>query len=290
MARSRSDLLALTRKLDEVLPGKRAGVAKLLAGQMDDAMMDAATKSGVSGLPQQLRVAQTLTREMHEKLESDLVKKIIETGRPEDIAAYVKQGGLQDIRHLNSLLSKPQQRMVQAQILRDALNGAIDPTTKVFDPGKFITSIKTLGEHRGQEIFGGQNYSNVEQTARLLSKLRVSSGAGMAAGMHNWTYMRAPAGSAAAVLVGIITGRPIEGAGVGAGIAGAMAVETATLRGLAKAITNPAKSARVVHYLELATRKAPYAVYGLAKLIGDDEEPSTLPQIKDPVKQLTPLQ
>jgi len=282
MGMVRSDLLALTRKLDEVLPGKRAGVAKLLASQMDEAMMDAARR-GSSGLDTQLRVAQTLTRDMHEKLESDLVKKIIETGRPEDVAAYVKQGGLQDIRNLNSLLTKPQKRMMQAQIVRDALTGAIDQNTKVLDPAKFVSAIDSLGEQRGQEIFGGQNYSNVRQTAKLLSKLRSSGGGGMAAGLHNWTYLAAGPSALAA----LVFGRPEAAAATAAGLG----AETVALRGLAKAMTNPAKSARVLHYMQLAAHGAPYAIYGLSKLIDSENGPEPLPPLEaNDYKQLTAIQ
>lgn len=279
MGMARSDLLAVSRKLDEVLPGKRAGVAKLLSKQMDDAMMDAARK-GPTGLDTQLRVAQTLTHDMHERLESDLVKKIIDTGRPEDIAAYVKQGGLQDIRHLNSLLTKPQQRMVQAQVVRDALNGAIDQNTRVLDPNKFVAAINGLGEQRGQEIFGGQNYSNVQQTARLLSRLRSGSGGGMAAGLHNYTYLFAGPSALAA----LVFGRPEAAAATAAGVG----AETVALKGLAKAMTNPAKSARVLHYMQLAAHGAPYAIYGLSKIVDSENGPDPLPPLENKeYKQLT---
>jgi hypothetical protein len=282
MGMARSDLLAVGRKLDEVLPGKRAGVAKLLAKQMDDAMMDAA-RGGPSGLDTQLRVAQTLTRDMHERLESDLVKKIIDTGRPEDIAAYVKQGGLQDIRHLNSLLTKPQQRMMQSQIVRDALDGALDQSTKVLDPNKFVASINSLGEQRGKEIFGGQNYDNIRQTAKLLSRLRSEGGGGMAAGLHNYTYLAAGPSALAALVFGRPEAAALTTLGVG--------TETVALKGLAKAMTNPAKSARVLHYMQLAAHGSPYAIYGLSKIVDSENGPDPLPPLENKeYKQLTAVQ
>jgi hypothetical protein len=263
MARSRSDLLAISRKLDEVLPGKRAGIAKLLAKKMDDSMMKAAEDSGISGLPDQIRVANTMTREMHEKFESDLVKKIMESGKPEQVAAYMKSGGLQDIRHLNSLLDPVAQRRVQAAVVQDAFTEAFDPVTKELDPGKFARNIHSLGRERGQELFG-ENYDNVRQVADLLAKLGPQTGAGMAAGMHNWTYMRAIPVAGAAALFGHPEAGAIMLGGVGA--------ETIFLRKVASALTNPARSARTLHYLALAAHGAPYAVYGLARVVANEGE------------------
>jgi hypothetical protein len=269
MADSRSDLLAITRQLDEALPGKRAGMAKLLAKKMDGAMMDAAEQSGITGLPQQIRIANSLSAEMHRKFEQDLLTKILDTKKPEVIAGYIKKAGLQEIRDMNATLDEPTRRLVQSHVVADSLVKAFDEKTKQLNPQAFSKAIHSIGDERGKELFGPANWDSVRQMADMVG--RVGSGrAGIGssgASLHNWTYLVAlPAALSAAVF----------GRGEAAmATAGTMAMETYTLRKLAQAITNPAKSARVVHYLQMGARGAPYAIYGLAKLVGGEADEAT---------------
>jgi hypothetical protein len=269
MADSRSDLLAITRQLDEALPGKRAGMAKLLAGKMDQAMQDAAEHSGITGLPEQIRIANGLSKEMHRKFEQDLMTKILDTKKPELIAGYIKKAGLQEIRDMNATLDAPTRRLVQSHVVADSLVKAFDEKTKQLNPQAFSKAIYAIGDERGKELFGAANWESVRQMADMVGK--VGSGrAGIGssgASLHNWTYLVAlPAALSAAVF----------GRGEAAmATAGTVAMETYTLRKLAKAITNPAKSARVIHYLQMGARGAPYAVYGLAKLVGGEADEPT---------------
>lgn len=260
MASSRSDLLAIGRKLDEVLPGKRAGIAKLLANKIDEAMLEAARNSGISGLETQVRAANALTREMHRKFDQQLITKIVESKQPELISSYAKTAGLQEIRDLNALLSPPQRRLVQSQMVRDVLKGAVDEGSKQLDPQKFANGIYALGEHRGKEIFG-VNYASVKQLADLMDRIKPTTGSS-GAGLHNWFFLRSlPAAGGAALF-----GHPLAAAGIITGVGG----ETIFLRKLASAITNPAKSAQVVRYMQMGLRGAPYAVNGLVNVIADE--------------------
>jgi hypothetical protein len=53
-----------------------------------------------------------------------------------------------------------------------------------------------------------------------------------------------------------------------------MGVETAFMRGLAKAITNPARSAKVLSYLAMAAHGSPYALSGLIRYVTSDDSES----------------
>lgn len=262
MAKSRSDLLAVSRNLDAILPGKRAGIAKLLAEQMDKSMIDAAQRSGISGLVDQVRVANTMTREMHRVFEQNLITKIMESKNPEVIASYLRTGGLQELRDLNALLSDPQRRVVQSQILKDSMMRSTENGAKPMEPQKLAKDIHDLGEERGRLIFG-KNYDSIRQVADLMTKIKSSSAGGGASALHNWAYLSAAPTAGMAVA----TGHP----GTAAAVAATTGAETVFMRKLAKAMTNPAKSARMVHYLRLGARGAPYAAYGFSKLIEDNE-------------------
>lgn len=255
MARSRSDLLALGRRLDEALPGKRAGMAKLLASTIDDSMQRAAENSGISGLPEQVRAANGLTREMHRKFEQDLITKIMDSKKPEMITGYVKSSGEQELRDMNEVIKPAERKMIQSQVVQDALTEA--KTDGKFDPRKFAKTIQQFGDNRGQILFG-QNWDSVRQVGDLMGRIGGSGKTGMASSLHNWAYM----GAAIAAGTGHVT--PLA----------AMAPEAAFLHGLAKAITNPAKSAKVLSYMAMAAHGAPYAVNGLIHYVTEDEEPS----------------
>lgn len=263
MAKSRSDLLSLSRKLDEALPGKRAGIAKLLVKDMDAAITDAAASSGISGLPEQVKVANALTKEMHRKFEQNLVTKILDSKSPEMVTGYVKQSGLQELRDVNALLPAEQRSAMQAGVIRDLLKESIDPAKGMLVPGKFASGFRELGDERAQELFG-RNYAPVKQLSDLLAKVNPKGVSGIMSSMHNWTYLAA----GPTALLTAASGKPEAALAT----VGALAAETVFMRKLAKAITNPAKSARVVHYMQLGMHGAPYAVFGLAKLVNSESD------------------
>jgi hypothetical protein len=170
---------------------------------------------------------------------------------------------------MNATLDEPTRRLVQSHVVADSLVKAFDEKTKQLNPQAFSKAIHSIGDERGKELFGPANWDSVRQMADMVG--RAGSGrAGIGssgASLHNWTYLVAlPAALSAAVF----------GRGEAAmATAGTMAMETYTLRKLAQAITNPAKSARVVHYLQMGARGAPYAIYGLAKLVGGEADEAT---------------
>jgi hypothetical protein len=279
VADSRSDLLSLGRKLDEALPGKRAGMAKLLAEEMDKSMMTAAQKSGISGLETQVRVANSLNREMHRKFEQKLMTSILDSKNPELLAGYLQKAGLSEIRDFNSLLTKPQQRLMQSQIVREALR---DTSGKMRPPMEFAQHFNKIGESRAKEIFGA-NYAPLKKLADTLGKIGDEKKGGMAAMFHNYQYLFSSLGAPLA----LATGHPLGAAA----IAGKMGIETVATRKLARVLTNPAKAARTVDLIQRGLHGAPYAVYGLGKLVTMEDDPEqeypvpAIPRPPDPIAQ-----
>lgn len=278
MAKSRSDLLALGRKLDEALPGKRAGIAKLLAGEIDESMISAAEKSGIPGLPEQVRAANAMNKEMHRKFEQKLITTILDSKNPEMVAGYVRKAGLSDLRDMNALLKEPERRMLQSQVVREVMR---DQTGALRTPADFAKHFEDIGEERAKEIFG-RNYEPLRNLARTLSKVGEEKGVGQAATLHNWSYMMSFPTAAGA----LVMGHPIGAAAT----LGTVGVETVFMRKLARVLTNPAKAARAVDLMQRGLRGAPYAVYGLSKLVTMEDDPEQeypVPGIPRPPNPIT---
>jgi hypothetical protein len=271
MAKSRSDLLALTRKLDEALPGKRAGAAKLLSSAMSDSMMAAAKSSGNKGLPEMIEAANSYTAEMHRMFEQALVKKSLDTGKTETISAMVRNGGLQEIRDIYKLLPAVTKQNLKANIVQDMLEKTMDKSGNI-NTKQFVSVFNKLGEPRAKEIFGS-NYASVKEMADIFGKIK-TGGSGEAAGLFN---------------IGIVVEALVSPTSLArkVGIYGGV-------YGLAKAITNPAQSAKVLSVLSKAAHVAPYAATGAYAVAfpGKDEKQakSLPPKDEKQAKSLPPIE
>lgn len=263
MQHSRSDLLAISRKLEEVLPGKRAGIVRQLIGGLDSSLERAADNSGIPKLGEKVREANRLTFENHRRFEQQLVRKVLDSSKPEQISGFVRKAGLQEIRDIQGMLTPPQQRMMAAQVAKDLIREGMD-ASGTMSPYQFAKKFDAIGAERGKQIFGAA-YPGMKQLADTLLKLGSGkTGDISAASLHNWSFMAA----GPSALVAMASGHP----DIAAATAGALGAETMVLRGFARAITNPAKSAKVARLTVAAIRGAPYAGDALRRLITSPEE------------------
>ena len=284
MKDSRSDLLALSRNLEEALPGKRAGIVKKLIGSIDAAMEDSAQSSGIPGLLEKFRTANALNTEFHRKFDQDLLKRILDTRKPELISAYLRKAGLQEIRDAEEMIPDDQFQAVAADIMRNILSESVDQGTGLLNPGKFAKAFYTIGEARGQELFGA-SYDAIHDLANLLDKLpgqragHITIGSG-AAGLHNLSY-----------ILGL--GHAIMGASIPTAVG--LGAETAALRTFAEAITHPATAAKVSRYAAAVLHGSPYAMNALTRYLFSSPAPpppeekthETQQQVQQPAQQQT---
>ena len=250
MQRGRSDLLALTRRLDEVLPGRRAGISKVLSKEADQAMIDAATEAGPE-YAAQLRVAQAITKDLHEQFEQTLVKKIIETNRPEDIAALVRGGGIEELRVYNNLVPQATRRNVSAQIMRDMLDDGLrsetgaqlSGTAKAFQADKFSEQLRTLGEERGRLIFGDPAWKAMTTLRDVTSRINIRPNEWVPK-LHNYFYLEA---GIQAMMGNVHHAIPA-------------AADWGYMYLLAHAATNPAGVQRIGRFMAAVARNSPRAM------------------------------
>ena len=282
MRDARSDMLALSRKLDEALPGKRAGFAKKMASLADESMMDAAEKSGIPGLPEKVRAANAYTAEGHRVFEQQLVKKIVDTKKPEAIAKFIRGNsvGLEETRDLLKLLPSELRAKVQKQVVSDVMSESVNAQTGAFNERKFATLITKLGEERGAQLFG-KNWGNIKELSQLMSRINGPSGiaGGSGAALQNFAVLKNMMLTAAAPFGLAASHHPIAAAG-------SLAGEWATLNTLASAMTNPAAAVKMLKVARQAAKHLPYLATGAVNVARNEYG---LPA-SHPVAQSNPVQ
>ncbi len=270
MRDARSSMLSAARQLDEALPGKRAGLAKKLANLADEAMMNAAQKSGIPNLPDMLRNANALTAEEHRMFEQSLVKKIVETKKPEAIATLLRGNnvGLQETKDLFSVLPTKFHDPVRRQFLQDALRQSIDPKSEVLNEARFANLIDKIGDERGKVIFGS-NWNNIKELTEILGRINgpVGLGAGGGASLQNIGIVKRIADvgmNIPADVAGYLTTAGIAlGKGKPLDAVYSLAGEMASYKTIAWAMVNPRAATKMLTVARYLVKNLPYLASGV---------------------------
>ena len=258
MRAARSDTLAKVRELDQALAGKQAGLAKKMAGLFDDSIMDAVQKSKIPGLEDAVRKADAFTANEHKMFEQQLVKKVVETKKPETIATLIrgKNIGNEETRDLFNILPEKLHQPVQRQILVDTMRQSMNNVSKAFNERKFAETISGIGDERGQIIFG-PNWKNIKELSGIMEKINgpVGMQGGAGAALQNFSILKNLMLTAAAPLG--LAARGEYGAA-----AGSLAAEWSSLNALASAMTHPATAAKMLKVAQGFVRTLPYVATG----------------------------
>jgi hypothetical protein len=285
MAASRSDMLALTRKLDEALPGKQAGFAKKMAQLADQSMMKAADDSGIPGLSHAIRNANALTAETHRIYEQQLIKKVAETKKPEFISKLIAGNsvGLQETRDLMTILPEATKPAVRKQVVLDAMKLSIDRETNIFNERKFAKLVTKMGDERGEILFG-QNWKNVSELAKVMGKINGPTGimGGSGAALQNYSVMAKIATGMRDLALTAATPIGLSSSGHPVAAVASVAGEWVSLNLLADAITHPETAAKTLTVVRKVLKAALYAAtggYDVAK--GQTKAKRDLQRIRD---------
>lgn len=278
--RSRGTLLSMIRKYDGVLGNRKTAILRTLEDGLDNDMMKAARDSGVQQIETQVKVARSLSREQHRIFDQQLMKNLVEGGKPEALAGYVKNAGLQEVRDMATVLGSDKKKMVAAQVMEDILADTLKkpapvpkglfaklaPKSEVFQGDQFVKSIRDMGPEKTQLIFGAA-YPKLERFLALAERVKPGGSEWMA--LHNALYL------------GAVAGLPLGHVGAAA----AVGVEAYTMRLMAKAMVRPEGLDAATKYLSAIARHSPRA----AKLALDefaaverDERGDPLPWVTRP--------
>ncbi len=254
MRTARSDTLAKVRELDQALAGKQAGLAKKMADLFDTSIMDAVKKSKIPGLEQQVRAADAFTANEHRMFEQALVKKIVDTKKPEAIATLIrgKAIGNEETRDLFKILPKSLHAPVQRQIVLDSMRQSMNNVSKAFNERKFAELIGGIGDERGQIIFGS-NWKNIKELTGIMERINGPVGlqGGAGAALQNFAILKN------AMLLAIPGGEALRGEWLGS--VGSLAGEWASLNAIASAMIHPDKAALMLKAAQQVVKHVPYA-------------------------------
>jgi len=117
---SRSDLLRITRRFDELLPGKAAGIAMKLSSLTDKAMIQAAESSGIPNLVAKVRGANEFVRNNRILFNETVISKLADTA-PERLPTLLRNATLEDIAAFKRVLPRPLWNQVRASYIRQGL-------------------------------------------------------------------------------------------------------------------------------------------------------------------------
>ena len=279
MRAARSDTLAKVRELDQALAGKQAGLAKKMAGLFDDSIMDAVQKSKIPGLEADVRAADKFTAEEHKMFEQQLVKKVVDSKKPEAIATLIKGKaiGNEETRDLFKILPKSLHQPVQRQIILDTMRQSTNNISKAFNERKFAEAIGAIGDERGQIIFG-PNWKNIKELTGIMERINGPVGlqGGAGAALQNFAILKN------AMLLAIPGG---EAAGGHYGSAAlSLAGEWASLTTIASAMTHPATAVKLVKVAQQVVSKLPYLVTGAINESGGAEK--NIERVKEAAQKL----
>lgn len=281
--KSRGTLLSMIRKYDGVLGNRKTAILRYLEDGIDHDLMRAAKDSGISGLEDQIKVARSLSREQHRIFDQQLMKNLVEGGKPEALAGYVRNAGNQEVRDLTAVLGPDKQKMVASQVMEDILSetlkkpapvpkgllAKLTPRSEAFQGDQFVKSIRDMGPEKAQLIFGSA-YPKLRNFMALAERVKPGGSEWMA--LHNALYL------------GAVAGLPFGHFGTAA----AVGADALSMRLMAKAMIRPEGLDAATKYLMAVARHSPRA----AKLALDefasvqrDERGDPLPWINRPLPQ-----
>lgn len=193
MQSARSSLLGIVRSHGDPIPGKAGGAAKLLAGAVDDAMLDAASQSGIAGLPEMVREANALWRDAKTIYNARFLKNI-GTASPETIPALIQSADLAELGLLKGALPPKTWDAARAHLMREMVSDAISspptptattfaakfgitpagkpPVAPRFDGKKLTTRLRSLGTEKSEFLFGRTGVDGLDDLAGLAERVQ----------------------------------------------------------------------------------------------------------------------
>lgn len=245
---ARSDLLDITRRHTELLPGKSTGVVRLLAEKADEAMMTAAEQSGIPKLPELIRETNQRWRDMKTTYNDRYITKIAQAS-PEKVPALIRTIDMDDLALLKRAVPKVVFDQARAHVMRDIIAESISGSTggrpnllqlsgvnpaegrPVFAPehtmsgARMKSALYKMGSEKTQALFGADAQQALIDIADLADRIGTRGPKGPTRGLI-------PAGINAGLFASLY--HPFDPRWIGTGAATA-----ATLNIAAKILTNP---------------------------------------------------
>ena len=250
--------------------------------------MDGVQKSGIPGLEDAVRAADKFTAEEHAMFEQDLVKKLVDTKKPEAIATLLRGRpgggsaigtGIEETKNIMAIIPPKFHAPIQRQVLLDTMRQATNRVSKVFNERKFAESIGNIGDERGQIIFG-KNWNNVKELTSIMERINgpTGLGGGTGAALQNIGAIRGIVDAAYLAPLALVSGGHLQGGAESA------VGQLVFMRGLANVLTHPELATKLLTAVQIALRGTPYAITVAVNETGGVKK--NIERIKEKVKEL----
>lgn len=231
----RSDLLRAARAFDDPLPGKKAGIVRVLASKTDEAMEDALVKAGREDLLEQLRTANGIWKMTAETLGERAIKRLMDAD-PEAVSRILTRTPREELKTLRSIVPDETFDNAAAIVLRDEIFGPPQGQLSETLLGRFgVEDAAQLGQQklgpariagrlermkgRLTELVGPDAAKDSVELVTELFNIRTQSQAGEQA--FRLVASGQIIGAAAGVITGVLTGNLALAAG-GVAVAGGL--------------------------------------------------------------------
>lgn len=262
---ARSSLLAIARKLDEPIPGKRGGLAKHLAKVTDEAMEQAAERSGLTintpdgpmPLQEYVRATNALRAEAEVVFNEGLLAKMAETA-PERLHTLLGTATVDEIAGMRKYLPHERIQSLKGQLVKDwfsediageTLTPGVQGLPKTLEgPTVSGTSFRSKMEDLAQDgrlgaLFSPQESKELLSLARVGEQLQKTKGpsASLIAASLNGAMLS----SGPAAMLGLLWSPESAGVALATGVGTGFGLNL-----LARAMTHPEGATTLRKYLQ----------------------------------------
>lgn len=176
--------------------------AALEAGEKPSSILDANGRPipgrSMSAARSKLAQASKMFADEQNRVQTDIVGKILSTQKPEIIGTYFEKAGLNELRQLQTTLPQPVKQDVARNVLENMISRSSDAQSDQVGARKLAVGLKQMGEGRGRLIFG-QQYDAIREASALMNRIAAPPSNTIMGRMHAARML----GSAAVALGGL---------------------------------------------------------------------------------------
>jgi hypothetical protein len=147
---------------------------RLIFGTQYDTLLKDATGT-IDGINEAAdRARANYTRQANAPFEHPLIKEILTTTKPEDIAGKMEKAGLDELRATTNALPPETKQAASRAVLENMIERARDPQTGMIRGKELAKSLFVMSEERGRIIFGDR-YDSIVQSAQKFQQINESA-------------------------------------------------------------------------------------------------------------------
>lgn len=271
MKDARAGWLATSRTMEKGLSGPEKGLVDSIVDRINGSMEDAARKANVPGLINDVRHANALTKDAHERFEDEFMKRVARFAKqPSRIAPLFKLPSTspEGIATLMRTVGVNERAAIRSHVISDAITQATKEGKIKFNERKFAdTILNKIGDAKGEALYGAAHWKDIKGIAEIMQHIvgEVAGRGGGAAELAN------PAIAKEMFITPVLAMAGFGAANV-PGMAATLGAEATGIRAFANALSNPARAEQYLKYLQKGMRIGPYGLQAGINIMGGQRQ------------------